>query len=78
MRTGFTASLVAHAALITIGLIGLNAARPLEPATIEAISVDLVSVNDVASIRIGSEQSKVIETPSPSSLKRVMVVSCSI
>lgn len=65
MKTGLTASLVAHAALITTALIGLHSVAPFEPAEIEAISVDLVPIEEIASIRTGSEQSKVIDTPAP-------------
>lgn len=65
MRTGLTASLVTHAALITLGLVGLNHARPLEPQAIESISVDLVPVEEIANIRVGTEQSQVIDTPAP-------------
>lgn len=65
MRTGVAVSAFAHIALITIGLIGLNHVDQLQPQEIEAISVDLVPIEDIASIRVGSEQSKVIDTPAP-------------
>jgi outer membrane biosynthesis protein TonB len=66
MRTGLAVSLVAHSALIAVGLIGLAHVQPLDPQEIEAISVDLVPIEEIASIRTGSEQSEVIETPAPS------------
>lgn len=66
MRAGLAVSLVAHSALIAAGLIGLANVQPHEPQEIEAIAVDLVPIEELASIRIGSEQSEVIETPAPS------------
>ncbi len=65
MRIGLAISLVGHAALITFGILGLHHAQELEPLAIEAISVDLVPIEEIASIRMGSEHSKVIETPAP-------------
>ncbi len=68
MRVGLATSLVAHAVLITLGVVGLHSAEELQPMPVEAISVDLVPIEDVASIRFGSEQSKVIETPAPAAV----------
>lgn len=65
MRIGFVTSVVFHAVLITLGILGLHGAEELQPVSIEAISVDLVPIEEVASIRAGSEQSTVIETPVP-------------
>lgn len=66
MRVGFAASVAAHVVLIGAVLIGFREAEPLKPQNIEAISVDLVPVSELASIRAGSEQSDVIDTPAPS------------
>jgi len=68
MRVGLATSLVAHAVLITLGVVGLHNAEELQPTPIEAISVDLVPIEEVASIRMGSENSKVIETPKPAAV----------
>lgn len=68
MRTGLVTSVVAHAVLITLGVIGLHQAEELQPMAVEAISVDLVPIEEVASIRTGSEQSKVIDTPAPAAV----------
>ncbi|MBU1175836.1 MAG: hypothetical protein KKH72_10590 [Alphaproteobacteria bacterium] len=65
MRVGLATSLAFHAVLITLGVIGLHGAEELAPMAVEAISVDLVPIEEIASIRAGSEQSTVIETPAP-------------
>lgn len=65
MRTGFAMSLVAHAALITVGVLGLAQVQKLKPTEIQAISVDLVPIDKITSIRAGTEKSKVIDTPAP-------------
>jgi len=65
MRIGLAASAFAHIGLITLGLVGLNHVERLQPQNIEAISVDLVPVEELASIRTGVEQSDVIDTPTP-------------
>jgi outer membrane biosynthesis protein TonB len=68
MRVGLATSLIAHVVLITIGVIGLHQAEELQPMEVEAISVELVPIEEVASIRAGSEQSTVIETPAPAAV----------
>ena len=68
MRTGIVVSAIAHVVLLTIGLINLGQAKPLEPVT-ESIAVDLVPISDVSSIRVGSLDSKVVETPTPSAVE---------
>ena len=45
MRTGLAVSIVAHIAVLTIGLINLGFTEPLTPA-VESISVDLVPVEE--------------------------------
>lgn len=68
MRVGLATSLLAHAVLITLGVIGLHQAVEVEPLAVEAISVELVPIEEVASIRLGSEQSRIIETPAPAAV----------
>ena len=65
MRTGVTASATAHLALILVVIIGLNFAHALPTPPIESISVDLVPLTDTANVRLGSEKSKVLDTPAP-------------
>lgn len=64
MRIGLTVSIVAHIAVLTIGLINLGLAEPL--TTVEnAIAVDLVPVSDFSNIRMGSLDSEVVDTQTP-------------
>lgn len=64
MRTGLIVSIVAHVAVLTIGLINLGLAQPM--ITVEnAIAVDLVPVSDFNNIRMGSLDSKVVDTQTP-------------
>jgi outer membrane biosynthesis protein TonB len=65
MKTGVTTSVIAHAALIIIALVGLGSAKPLEPEVQESIAVDLVPISDITNIRQGSLQSKVVQTETP-------------
>jgi outer membrane biosynthesis protein TonB len=65
MKAGVTTSVIAHAALIIIALVGLGSAKPLEPEVQESIAVDLVPISDVTNIRQGSLQSKVVKTDTP-------------
>jgi hypothetical protein len=65
MRTGVTVSIVAHLALIAIGLLNLGFAEPL--VTVEnAIAVDLVPISEFNNIRMGSLDSEIVETDTPS------------
>ncbi|MDR3474469.1 MAG: hypothetical protein P4M09_22700 [Devosia sp.] len=66
MRTGVTASTIAHVAVIVIALIGFNHANQLTPEAEQSIAVDLVPITDTTSIRAGSEKSKIIDTKTPS------------
>ncbi len=65
MKAGVTTSVIAHAALLIIALVGLGSAKPLEPEVVESIAVDLVPISDITNIRAGSLDSKVVETETP-------------
>ena len=65
MKAGVTASVIAHAALLIIAIVGLGSARPLEPEIVESIAVDLVPISDITNIRQGSLDSTVVETDTP-------------
>ena len=65
MKAGVTTSVIAHAALLIIAIVGLGSAKPLEPEVVESIAVDLVPISDVTNIRAGSLDSKVVETETP-------------
>lgn len=66
MKAGVTTSVVAHAALLVLAVVGLGAAQPLEPEVVESIAVDLVPISEVTNIRMGSFDSTVVETDTPS------------
>lgn len=66
MRTGVTASSIAHVAVIVVALIGFNHASQLTPDAEQSIAVDLVPVAPTSSVRAGSEKSKIIDTTTPS------------
>jgi hypothetical protein len=65
MRTGLTVSIVAHIAVLTVGLINLGLAEPLEPVD-TSIAVDLVPIEEYSNIRAGQLTSEVVETENPS------------
>jgi outer membrane biosynthesis protein TonB len=65
MKAGVTASVVAHATFLALALIGLSAAKPLEPEVVESIAVELVPISEVTNIRMGSLDSTVVETETP-------------
>jgi len=69
MKTGVATSVVAHAALLIIAIVGLGSARPLEPEVVESIAVDLVPISEITNIRQGSLQSKVVKTDAPAVVK---------
>jgi len=66
MRVGLPVSIFSHSALIIAGLIGLNFADPIEPSVIESISVELVPITEFSNIRVGSLESEIVETDTPS------------
>ena len=68
MRIGLGVSAVSHAALLAVGLLSLGGAEPFDPAEIEAIPIELVPIEDISNIRLGSLDSNVIETETPSAV----------
>ncbi|AKR56929.1 hypothetical protein XM25_14240 [Devosia sp. H5989] len=66
MKVGVAVSAVSHAALLALVLFGLSGAKELRPEAVDSIAVDLVPVEDVTNIRMGSLESQVVETPTPS------------
>lgn len=68
MRAGIAASAIIHTGVITLALVGLNAAQPLEPQQIESIAIELVPVEEFSNIRAGSLDSEIIETETPSAV----------
>ncbi len=66
MRVGLAASFLAHSALIALGLFSLSSAKPHRPDPIESITIDIVPIEEFTNIRVGSERSEIIETPTPS------------
>ncbi len=65
MKTGVSTSVVAHAALLIVAIVGLGSAKPLEPEVVESIAVELVPISDITNIRMGSLDSDVVETETP-------------
>lgn len=68
MRTGLTVSAIAHVGLIALAIIGIGMGRPLETTPVESIAVDLVPISEFTNIRLGSLDSKVVETETPSAV----------
>jgi len=68
MRIGVTLSLVSHAALLAVGLMSLGGPETFDPSEIEAIPIELVPIEEFSNVRLGSLDSEVIETDTPSSV----------
>jgi len=66
MRVGLPVSIFSHSALIIAGLLGLNFAEPLDPGVIESISVEIVPITEFSNIRVGSLESEIVDTQTPS------------
>ena len=69
MKAGVTTSVVAHAALLIVAIVGLGSAKPLQPPVVESIAVDLVPISDITNIRQGSLTSTVVKTDTPAVVK---------
>ena len=68
MRTGLTVSAISHAGLIALAIIGLGLGRPIETPPVESIAVELVPVSEFSNIRLGSLESEIVETETPSAV----------
>ena len=69
MRIGTTVSVVGHAALLALSLVHLSSTERLNPNMENAISVDLVPIEEFSNIRVGTLQSEVVETETPSAVE---------
>lgn len=69
MRTGLTVSAAFHTGLVVLAIVGLSAGKPLNPAPVESIAVDLVPVSEFSNIRMGVIDSQVVETETPSTVQ---------
>src|SRR5690606_18097644 len=49
-----------------LAIVGLGIGRPIEATPVESIAVDIVPVSEFSNIRMGSLDSEVLETDSPS------------
>lgn len=65
MKAGVSTSVVAHAALVIVAIVGLGSAKPLEPEVVESIAVELVPISELTNIRMGALDSTVVETDTP-------------
>ncbi|MBA3449558.1 MAG: hypothetical protein H0T56_18505 [Pseudaminobacter sp.] len=65
MKTGFTTSIVMHAALLGFGLLTLSAPSALEVADIEALPVEIVPVEELTQIQQGDKTATINEKPAP-------------
>lgn len=66
MKTGLTVSSIFHAGLIALIVVGVGFGRPVEPPPVESIAVDLVPIEEFSNIRMGSLDSTIVETETPS------------
>jgi outer membrane biosynthesis protein TonB len=70
MRTGFTVSIIGHALVLGLGLVALGT-KPLESEKIEALPVELVSVDEETDLLKGDESSKILPEEKPQPLPQV-------
>lgn len=77
MRVGLIASFATHTILIGLGIVTISNSKPHVPEEIQSIAVDLVPIADFSNIRVGTEQSDIIETkiPSPVETEEVATIS---
>lgn len=70
MKTGFTTSVIMHAALIGFGLFSLSAPRGYQVADIEALPVDIIPVDSITQIQRGEKEAPKAERPAPKPTER--------
>ncbi len=66
MRVGLTTSIIGHAVILGLGLVALSTNR-LESEKIDALPVDLVSIDEATDLLKGDKSSRVLpeEAPQP-------------
>ncbi|WP_157970161.1 cell envelope integrity protein TolA [Pelagibacterium sediminicola] len=68
MKLGTTVSVLAHTALIALGLMNLTGSRELAPNMVDSIAIDLIPIEEFSSIRVGTLDSDVVESEAPSAV----------
>ena len=68
MRTGFTVSAIAHVGVIALVVVGIGFGKPVDSPPVESIAVDLVPIEEFSNIRVGSLESEIVETDTPSAV----------
>lgn len=69
MRIGTTVSVIGHVAVLGLSLIHLSSVEPLNPNMESAITVDLVPIDEFSAISVGTLQSDVVDTETPSAVE---------
>lgn len=70
MKIAIALSSVAHAALLTWGLLNISAPAPLEVAEVESISVEIIPFTDISEAVQGEKEADLRDTPAPIPTKR--------
>ena len=65
MKLGLATSTAIHVGVLGWALIAINAPAALETADVQAISVDIIPIEDVTTVVAGAEQAPKIDAPSP-------------
>lgn len=65
MKTGLVFSSLAHAAVLSWGLLTLTAPPPLEVADVEALPIDIVPIEELTQSIEGAKEVDFTETPAP-------------
>ncbi|MCU0830536.1 MAG: hypothetical protein MUC58_03290 [Rhizobiaceae bacterium] len=74
MKTGLTSSVVMHAAVIGFGLVSLSAPKPMQVADVEALPIDLVSIEEITQIQEGVKDAPKAERAAPTPTTRPDIV----
>ncbi len=70
MKLGTTLSGVAHAVILSWGLLTASAPPPLEVADVESVPIDIVPIEELANAVKGAQEAEITDTPAPTPTKK--------
>jgi outer membrane biosynthesis protein TonB len=74
MKTGLTSSVIMHAAVIGFGLVSLSSPKQMQVADVEALPIDLVSIEEMTQIQEGLKDAPKADRSAPAPTSRPDIV----
>ena len=65
MRRSLTISFIFHFVLLALGIVSMSSPREMAVASVEALPIDIVPMEDLTQVQVGEKTAKKAEKPAP-------------